>query len=117
MSTVGQFAVANKRQRQQDVTPTICLQWSCQHLSIFFRKSTLSRASVRATLRENVSIKLHETEHQKPERGRRVSRIFSELVDLSLDVVFAHDPQLLVKLGRYLVGAEVLHSLRRESTE
>lgn len=33
-------------------------------------------------------------------------------MDLSLDVVLAHGPQLLVKLGGDLVGAEVLHSLK-----
>lgn len=31
---------------EMSVLQTICLQWSCQHLSIFFRKRTLSRASV-----------------------------------------------------------------------
>lgn len=30
-------------------------------------------------------------------------------------MVFTHGPQLLVKLGRYLVGAEVLHSLRNKN--
>lgn len=36
------------------------------------------------------------------------------MVDLCLDVVFTHGPQLFVKLGRYLMGAEVLDSLRGE---
>lgn len=40
---------------------TICLQWSCQHLSIFFRKSTLSRASVWTALRQSfTTIRLHD---------------------------------------------------------
>lgn len=40
------------RRRQLPVTKhTICLQWSCQHLSIFFRKSTLSKVSVWTVLR------------------------------------------------------------------
>lgn len=42
-------------------------------------------------------------------------RIFSELINLSLDVVFTHGPQLFVKLGGYLMGAEVLHGLRSKA--
>lgn len=34
------------------------------------------------------------------------------MIDLCLDVVFTHGPQLFVKLGRYLMGAQVLNSLR-----
>lgn len=43
---------------------------------------------------------------------RILERIFSELVNLCFDVVFTHGPQLFVKLGRYLMGAQVLNSLR-----
>lgn len=34
------------------------------------------------------------------------------MIDLCLDVVFTHSPQLFVKFGRYLMRAEVLNSLR-----
>lgn len=47
------------------------------------------------------------------ERDRE--RIFSELINLCLDVVFTHGPQLFVQLGRDLMEAEVFHSLRGEN--
>ena len=34
------------------------------------------------------------------------------MIDLCLDVVFTHSPELFVKLGRYLMGAQVLNGLR-----
>lgn len=35
----------------------------------------------------------------EPSERQKALRIFSELIDLSLDVVFTHGPQLFVKLG------------------
>lgn len=43
--------------------------------------------------------------------NHKMQRIFSELINLRLDVVFTHGPQLFVKLGRYFMGAEVFNSL------
>lgn len=34
------------------------------------------------------------------------------MINLCLDVVFTHGPQLFVKLGRDLMGAQVLDGLR-----
>ena len=43
-------------------------------------------------------------------------RIFSELINLCLDVVFTHGPQLFVKFGSYLMEAQVLDRLRGVKT-
>lgn len=42
-------------------------------------------------------------------------RIFSKLINLCLDVFLTHSSQLLVKLGRYFMGTQVLHSLGGEN--
>lgn len=34
------------------------------------------------------------------------------MIDLCLDVVFTHSPELFVKLGGYFMGAQVLNGLR-----
>lgn len=46
--------------------------------------------------------------------NKNCERIFSELVNLCLNVIFTHSPELLVKLGRNLVGAQILHSLKEQ---